>query len=130
MIRGDRTLSIRLPKYSGVAAKPVAENAQDVLDLIRKGRIRYLVTTTSQYADRDNRPKDMQLAHEVVTSLPEKFSLIEQSNLYFDFEQHREAKVFLWRYTGDLPPGESELHVVIPTAGMTMDSGGKSVENP
>ncbi len=129
MIRGDRTLSIRLPKYSGVASIPLAENAQDVLDLIRKGRIRFLVTTTSQYADHDNRPEDMELAHRVVMSLPEKFSLIEQANLVFDFEQHREAKVFLWRYTGDLPLGESELPVVIPTAKITMDSGGKSVEN-
>ena len=125
MIRGDRTLAIRLPEYAKVPPVPLASEPEVVLDIVRRGRIRYVVTASAIAPGPDDRPADMRLAHQAVTSMPEEFSLLGQFKLSFDFAGHREATLFLWRFESELPPGESELQVVIPTAGIVRDSGGE-----
>ena len=77
MIRGDRTLAIRLSEYTGVDPIPIADETNDVLEAMRRGRCRYLVTSTSSISTRDNRPGDMKLAYRAANEHPDKFTLIE-----------------------------------------------------
>ena len=59
----------------------------------------------------------MIFAHRVVTSMPELFTQIEKFVLQFNTKNKtRHADIFLWRYEGSLPKGESELQIIIPTA--------------
>ena len=44
MIRGDRTLAVRLPNYARKEATVMAHSSEDVLTTLRKGRIRYFTT--------------------------------------------------------------------------------------
>jgi len=119
IIRGDRSLTIRLPAYAGIAAKPLATTSDDVLDVIRRGRVRYLLTCPRATPDLEDRPGDMVLAHATATSMPRHFERLGTFELVTDFARHHRWQVCLWRYRGKLPPGPSEIPVVIPTAGMT-----------
>src|SRR5262249_44116527 len=44
LLRADRTIAVRAPAYANVQVRTVAHSAEDVLDLLRRGRVRYLVT--------------------------------------------------------------------------------------
>ena len=117
MIRGDRTLAIRLSEYTGVDPIPIADETNDVLEAMRRGRCRYLVTSTSSISTRDNRPEDMKLAYRAANEHPDKFTLIDEFDLVFDYyRDRRAAKIQLWQFTEKLPPGKSELSIIIPTA--------------
>ncbi|WP_182870606.1 ArnT family glycosyltransferase [Rhodopirellula sp. JC639] len=119
LIRGDRVLAVRLPYYAQVAPKVLAENAEDVLDTIRRGRIRYVVTSPPSYpsgSKHDRRHADMVLLHTAALTENTQFSLIQRFPVTLDFGSHRVEEAFLWRYEGELPAGPSELPVWIPTA--------------
>ena len=116
MIRGDRTLAIRLSEYTGVDPIQIADDTSDVLEAMRRGRCRYLVTSTSSISARDNRPRDMKIAYRAANERPDKFTLIDEFDLVFDYRDGRAAKVQLWEFTEELPAGKSELSIVIPTA--------------
>ena len=120
IIRGDRVLAIRSPSYAGVASTAIAESSDDVLEIIRRGRIRYLVTCAPPSSGHDRRPADMVLAHQTALTVPERFTLLGRSTLLYDRGNLRQKEVFLWRFEGDLPDGKSELSVRIPTANMIL----------
>lgn len=122
MIRGDRTLAIRLSDYANVDSIQLAKNAEDVLNVLIDGRCRYLLTSSSSVATHDNRPQDMVLASMVAVENPDKFTLVEEFRLEFDFYAPREATVRLYRFEEMLPDGKSELPIVIPTADLLFSS--------
>ncbi len=120
VLRGDRVLVIRLPGYAGVDTQVIAQTSQDVMDLVELGRVRYLVTFVADF-DADYRYRaEMKLAHDTAVSSVERFRLLDRYN--FQDETERDGLttgvLWLWRYTGELPVGPSELRVQIPTAGL------------
>ncbi|MCP4624398.1 MAG: phospholipid carrier-dependent glycosyltransferase [bacterium] len=116
MVRGDRTVSIRLSSYAGVEPQSVAHSHDDVLDIIRKGRIRYILTSSAKVPGNAVLPADMRLVHSTMASRPDLFKQIDEFTLRFNLHEEQHATVFLWQYEGPLDPGESQLPVVIPTA--------------
>ncbi len=120
IIRGDRTVSIRVSDYAGVPPEQLSKNANDVIDVIKQGRIRYIITSTPKNLNNDRRPKDMVLVHNTMTSKPGLFTLIDKYKLYFEFQNDsKKADVFIWRFEGKLKSGNSQLPVRIPTASIT-----------
>lgn len=132
IIRGDRTLTLRLDHYGGfsggVKVEPVviADNSQEVLDILRRGRVRFLITYVTDDPRRDDRTPEMVLAHEVAQSLPESFSLYGKFPLSINYaDDLRTAdpltgQVFVWQFLEELPANPSELPVVVPTADLTL----------
>ena len=115
-------LALRLPGYAGVKTQVLAHTREDVLKLLELGRVRYVVTFTAE-ANAGNRfREEMRLAHDAMVSSSNCFTLLQQ----YDFEEQngREAVtrgvVWLWRYTGVLPDGPSELSIPVPTAGFEL----------
>ncbi len=119
MIRSDRTLAIRVSDYAHVEPRPLVHDDAGVIDVIKKGRIRYVITATSSLPDVDDRPHDMLLADRAVRASPDQFKLLDTFDLAITWgDSRRHSKLFFWQYLGELPPGASELPVVIPTAGI------------
>jgi hypothetical protein len=120
-IRADRTLVIRPPVYSGAAVKVIARNSDDVLDIIRRGRVRYLVTCSSPNSGADVRTSEMALLDDVASKRPDRFLLLGVYPLNAGYSKDSEfAKVRLWKFTGEVPDGSSEIGVVVPTADFTI----------
>lgn len=132
IIRGDRTLAIRLDHYGGLSGgtkvEPIiiADNSQEVLDILRRGRVRYLITYAPDDPRRDDRTPEMLLAHEVAQSLPESFTLFGKFPLSINYaDDLRTAEpltgqVFVWQFLEELPANSSELPVVVPTADLIL----------
>jgi hypothetical protein len=123
-IRGDRSLAIRPPAYATAGTTIIAHNGRDVLDTIRRGRIRYIVTFSPSHRENDARTEEMKLLDETMRSRPTTFHLIEQFPLHLQYGiPGYFGRVWLWKFTGELPSGLSEIPVVIPTADLTIDPG-------
>jgi hypothetical protein len=123
MIRGDRTLTIRTPGYAGVDPRILVHDATEVRDVIRRGRIRYLVTCAPEEGEHDDRTPEMVLAHESAVNDESRYRLVDRYPLRRNIHwPERRAMVFLWEYQEELPDGPSELPVVIPTAGVVLEA--------
>lgn len=129
MIRGDRTLVIRLPDYARVDPQTLASDVEDVLSIVRRGRIRYLVIAEPDpnfpYPGRMGYevPYEADLARRTVAAHPESFDLIARFPLRIDFDPRGpRCQVGVWAYREALPDGPSELPVHIPTANMELVS--------
>jgi 4-amino-4-deoxy-L-arabinose transferase-like glycosyltransferase len=121
MLRADRHLAIRLSKDAGVKPQMLAHTVAEVLDIIRHGRVRYLVTYSSNDPLGDISPDDTRLAHDVARSLPKSFALIGKFPLLIEFEKPgRSGQVFLWEFLEELPDGPSEILAIIPTADLKL----------
>lgn len=128
VIRGDRTLAIRLSTYGGfsggLSVPPVvlAQTAEDVLEIIRLGRIRYVLTYVPESSDQGDLTDEMKFMHMVAQSLPQYFLLKQQYPLNTDFQgEGHLGQVYLWEYLGEIPSGPSELPVHVPTAEMQLN---------
>jgi hypothetical protein len=133
VIRGDRTLAVRLSTYGGVSGgvkmEPtiLAHNRQEVLDILRRGRVRYLITCMPDDPRRDDRTHEMVLAHEVAQSSPESFALYGKFPLLLNYAgdlytaEPLTAQVFVWQFLEELSPNPSELPVIIPTADLILN---------
>ena len=119
-IRADRTLVIRPPAYSSAEVRVIAHSSDDVLDIVRRGRVRYLVTCSSADAGPDMRTPEMAFLDEVATNRPDRFELLGVHAVDLGYSKENFAKVRLWRFTGELPEGNSEIGVVVPTADFTI----------
>ncbi|PYS50666.1 MAG: hypothetical protein DMF68_06460 [Acidobacteria bacterium] len=129
IVRGDRTLAIRLSDYGGfsggfsVKTVVLAHNKEDVLSVMRRGRVRYLLTYAPDEREQYERTEEMILAHEVAQASPDSFSLLERFPLTIDFEgENFHGQVFLWEFKEELPEGPSELPVIVPTADMVINA--------
>jgi hypothetical protein len=123
-IRGDRSLAIRPPHYSNAETSSIAHNVDDVLAIIRRGRIRYIVTCSLDHRKNDNRAEEMKLLHEIMRLHPATFQLLEEFPLHLEYGiPGYFGKVWLWKFTGELPGGPSEIPVVIPTADLSIQPG-------
>jgi len=123
-IRGDRSLAIRPPNYTNAQTTSIAHNADDILDIIRRGRIRYIVTYSPDDRRNDNRTAEMRLLDETMRSHSAAFQLLGKFPLHLQYGLPGNfGQVWLWRFTGELPGGASEIPVVIPTADLSIDPG-------
>ena len=119
-LRSDRTLHIRLADYYR-AINPtdplvLADTEEAGLDIIRRGRVRYLVTW--EYGDKsenERRHADVLFAKTLAES--NHFSLMEQHTIT---RRQKNNTVNIWRYNGPLLNGTSELDLVIPTANLVL----------
>ncbi len=116
-IRGDRTLAIRPPSYSNAATKVIVRNDDDLLDIIHKGRIRYVVTCSTAPGSADVRTPEMAFLDEAARAHPDRFELVGAYPLRAGYSGAL-ATVRLWRFTGEIPNGDNEIEVVVPTANL------------
>jgi hypothetical protein len=120
LLRSDRTLAVRVSDYAGVPARVLAHSDADVLELIRKGRVRYVVTSSAP-ADR---PDEMRLVDETVRTHPELFRPVGGFALAVDYVDgiHPSAggEVWVWEFLGPVEDGPPDLPVVVPTAGLVI----------
>src|SRR5439155_15823006 len=73
MLRGDRTLAVRLPGYAaGSHLLSMAHGSEEVLDVLRRGRVCYLVTLGPS-SPHDDRTEELMLAHETAQTFPKSF---------------------------------------------------------
>jgi len=123
LIRGDRTLAIRVSAYTGVAPKVLAHDEEDVLDVIQRGRIRYVVTCSTPSVKWSGHTSEMVLADQTVRHNPDRFNLVDRFPIHVEYISEYgktiDGEAFLWEYTGTLPPGKSELPVRVPTADLS-----------
>jgi 4-amino-4-deoxy-L-arabinose transferase-like glycosyltransferase len=124
MVRGDRCLAIRLADYAGVDARQLVHTPEEFLEVIRRGRVRYVVTCAPDDLRGDERPEEMVLAHQVAGAHSDQFRPIGTFPLVKQYNgRGLHGQVFLWEFVGDLPEGPDELPVVIPTAGLQLPGG-------
>jgi hypothetical protein len=120
-IRADRTLVVRPPSYSTAAVKVIARNSDDVLDIIRRGRVRYLVTCSTADGDPNVHTTEMALLDDIAGKRPDRFQLLGVYAVNAGYSKDSQAaKVRLWKFTGEIPGGSSEIGVVVPTADFTI----------
>ncbi len=120
LVRADRSLTIRPPVYTDVPATIVADTGDEALQIIHRGRIRYLVTCATTERS-DARTPEMILLHETLQSRPESFILLAEFPLSIEYGTPGYAgKIFVWEFLGELPEGPSELPIHIPTADMQL----------
>ncbi len=124
MIRSDRTLAIRLSAYTGVPTEVLARDMADVIEVVKLGRIRYLLTVPSSQPAHATIPPDFRLAHRAASSMPEHFELLGRHRLLVDYGSPTPQDVFIWRYRGELADGPSQLPVIIPTADLKLKANG------
>ncbi|MCA9246765.1 MAG: glycosyltransferase family 39 protein, partial [Planctomycetales bacterium] len=109
VMRSDRTLAIRAPNYVVVPAKVLAANAEQMIDTIRRGRIRYIITSTPPDPKIDERYREMKMAHEVASQRPDLFRPLGETNGYPLLIElggdGRKNFLHVWEFTGELPPG-------------------------
>ena len=118
-IRADRTLAVRPPAYSDAKTVKVANDPADVMDIIRRGRVRYVVTCEPVDHGTDDRSEEMIALDQIARSHPNDFTLVQTFPLLREYTKPGNSwEVFLWRYLGELPQTPSELPVLIPTADM------------
>ncbi|HKR60661.1 MAG TPA: glycosyltransferase family 39 protein [Pyrinomonadaceae bacterium] len=118
--RADRTLVIRAPSYSDAKPIKIAQNTEDVLNIIRRGRIRYLVTSNPLSGAFDDRTEEMTTLDTLARSDPENFALIRTFPLLREYSKPGGSwQVSVWKFLGELPT-QSELPVMIPSADMEL----------
>jgi 4-amino-4-deoxy-L-arabinose transferase-like glycosyltransferase len=121
LFRSDRTLVVRGPCYAKMQARTIARCAEDVFDLLRRGRVRYLVTCLPEHPKQDIRYPEMILSHEVACAQKQSFVLLGTYPWELDFPNWRRAgRVFLWEFLDNPSNGPIELSTVIPTANLVL----------
>jgi hypothetical protein len=126
LIRGDRTLAIRLASYARSESRVLAQDRDDVLEVIRLGRVRYVVTVEPVEPTRDYRTDEMILASSVLRDDPASFARRADFPLSVVFGgEGTRFTATVWEYLGNLPDGPSELPIVIPTARMELKPAGR-----
>jgi hypothetical protein len=120
MLRADRTLAIRLAQYAEVEPTRIARTIDDVIGVVRRGRVRYVVTVDAANDMGEALMTDeMRLARRAVRET-DAFREIARLPLHIGFRHRDNARgeVAVWEYAGDLPPGPHDLPLVIPTIGL------------
>ncbi|MGI8732385.1 MAG: glycosyltransferase family 39 protein [Pyrinomonadaceae bacterium] len=118
--RADRTIVIRAPSYADAEPIKIAQDADDVINIIRRGRIRYLVTSSPLAGAVDDRSEEMITLDTQARSQPENFALIKTFPLLREYSRPGGSwEVSLWKFRGELP-ATSDLPVLIPTADMEL----------
>ncbi len=114
IIRGDRVLSIRNPKYSRAPSIILAKTNPDVYDAIKRGRVRFVVTEgpleNGSWANTD---QEVKLCHEAMIANSTDFELIAKHVLR---RRKVTVPIYVWMFRGELSAGKSALPIVIPTS--------------
>jgi hypothetical protein len=124
-IRSDRTLAIRVSAYAKREATIIATTQEDVLKLIDRGRISFIVTcSSSAEKSDDSRTQEMRLVHATMIAHPEQFESLGRYPLVVDYVQHAHSnyggEVQVWRNRLPVLAGPPDLPIIIPTAGMSI----------
>lgn len=124
LIRSDRTLAVRVSTYAGVPDRVLAHSPADVLELVRRGRVRYVVTC-SRPADRpDTRPEELRLVDDTVRSHPDRFRLVAAFPLVVEYVDgiHGSAtgEVCVWEVADPVEEGPPDVPILVPTAGLVI----------
>jgi hypothetical protein len=121
LLRGDRTLAVRGPRYADLPVRVVARSTEDVLNLLRRGRVRYLVTCVADAPEQDIRYAEMILAQEATCAHRQSFALLGTYPWQLDFPSwHRTGRVLLWEFLEEPLDGPADLPTVIPTANLKL----------
>jgi Dolichyl-phosphate-mannose-protein mannosyltransferase len=131
MIRADRSLSIRVSDYARVPAVILGRQADDLLKVVREGRVRYLVTAGPDLSGKDRRTEEMVLTHETAATRPKEFRRVETVPLLVQYTRPgRSLEISVWEFLGQLPEGHNNLPVIIPTSGITVEIKSRAETDP
>jgi 4-amino-4-deoxy-L-arabinose transferase-like glycosyltransferase len=127
-IRGDRSIVIRLDAYAPVAnhVRTLVSAPDSFVALIRRGRVRYLVTLPPTYSrDWNGEPAgEMRIAAHTTAAIPDEFAPVDSFRVHFgELGPEPDMWIHLWAYRHPLPPGPSEIPITIPTAKLTYPPG-------
>jgi hypothetical protein len=117
VLRADRTLAVRVSPTVGVAPTILVHSPADVMDIVRRGRVRYVVTREWADPSREDGMPELDLAHKTCRE-DREFEPVGVFPVRIDYGRRRHATLYLWRYRGTLPDGPSEIPVRVPTAGL------------
>ena len=127
-VRGDRSITIRLSDYvpAAIRSRVLVSTPDRFADLVRRGRVRYVVTLGPRQAAEVGRDTldEMVIAARSVAALPGEFAPVD--SFFLDFQALApEAKtwIYIWAYRHPLPEGPSEIPILIPTARFTFRPG-------
>ncbi len=123
-VRSDRTLAVRVSGYANVPAVVLGRTERDVLDVVRAGRVRYVVTGTPAPGRPDTRPDEFRLVDRVVADRPDLFRRAGDFPLTVEYLGGIHAggtgTVTVWENLGAVADGPPALPILIPTAGMSI----------
>jgi hypothetical protein len=124
LIRSDRTLAIRLSGYAKVQVERMVHSSEEVREILRRGRVRYLVTCLPNSApEQDNRFEEVVVAHETALASPQAFALLTVFPWYVDYGGTvQSGKIFLWEVQEEYPDDLIDLPIVIPTANLRLSA--------
>jgi hypothetical protein len=123
LLRSDRTLAIRLSHYT--KAEPIvnAHCEADVMQLLRAGRIKYVVSCLPSTDAGDSRPIEMRLVTATVSAHPELFRQLGAFPVdvqYVDDIHPGSGEILLWEFAEVVVGGPPNLTIPIPTAGLEL----------
>ena len=122
-IRADRTLAVRLSDYAKVDPQILATSEKEVIDLLEKGRIAYIVSCRPD-GDIENRPFEMQLVDRTMRNRPDLVRSLGTFPLTVKYVEgaHKAmgGTIELWEVIAPVEPGPPQFSIPIPTAGMTV----------
>ena len=105
MLCGDRLLAVRLPEYAKVEAIALVKDEEELLDVIRRGRARYIVTSLSTDEGHNDRFPEIRLTHRIAAAASSRFRLMGKFPILFQYGGPGwHADVYVWEYLGDLRP--------------------------
>jgi 4-amino-4-deoxy-L-arabinose transferase-like glycosyltransferase len=124
LLRSDRTLAIRLSHYAKAEAVVTARTDADVLELLRAGRIKYVVCCSPRLESSDTRPEEMHLVEGTIRAHPELFRQLGDFEVNVDYvdgiHSGSRGDVCLWEFTEYVESGPPNLTIPIPTAGLEL----------
>jgi hypothetical protein len=124
LLRGDRTLTIRLSHYAKAEAVVNAHTDEDVLELLRAGRVKYVVSCSPRVAVGDSWPEEMRLMEATARAHPELFRQLGVFPVNVDYvdgiHPGSRGEVILWEFTERVEGGPPNLMIPIPTAGLEL----------
>ena len=101
-----RQVSVLFLDVVGSTALSQTIDPEDVLDIIRSGRIRYLLTASVDDPMREYRTEEMILADGVARSSPDRFTLVAEFPVFIQYDRPgRVCRIAPWEYSGVLPDG-------------------------
>jgi hypothetical protein len=120
-LRADRTLAIRVSEYAKKEAEILGTTEDDVLKVIRDGRVAYVVTCAPTPDRPEVRTGEMKLVHDAMLHHPEFVRPVGEFPVTIDYAYWKHpfgGTATVWEVIGPVEAGPPNLKIVVPTAGM------------
>jgi hypothetical protein len=120
-LRADRTLAIRVSHYAKKEAEVLGRTPEDVLAVLREGRVGYVLTCAPAGNGPDVRTDEMKLVHATMQDNPQLIRQIGEFPVSIDYMNWIGpfgGTVHVWEVIAPAEDGPPNLSIVVPTAGL------------